>query len=603
MKNHFKFSLIFAITVSFVLGAVLSFFVTKSSPQDQKGESDKKQPLYWVAPMDPNFRRDEPGKSPMGMDLIPVYDEGEKANDAGPGTINISPDVVNNLGVRTGLVERKTLHDEIVTVGYVQYDQDKLIHIHPRISGWIETLYVKAAGDPVVKDAPLYSLYAPELVNAQEELVLAMNRKNQRFIQAAEDRLRALQISENFIQKLKSDLNIQQNVTFYSPQDGVVDNLNIREGFFVQPGTTLFSIGALDEVWVEGEIFERQASLVDAGDPVTMTLDYLPGKTWTGAVEYIYPTLDSKTRTARIRLSFKNPHGDLKPNMFAQITVHADSENQLLVIPREALIRTGNQDRVVLALGEGSFKSVEVKVGRVDQSVVEIVEGLEEGERVVTSAQFLLDSESSKTSDFKRMHHADDKPSSVWVEGEIKSLMAEHRMVTASHAAVPEWEWPEMTMDFTVDKSLDISALKKGTVLRMKITEQTNNKYLITGIHKMEQAPANKKIQSARVNGIVNSIDHEKRVVNISRGAIEKWNRPAATMDFIAAKNINLSALQPGAKINFSFEIVDGEFRVVEIHASAMKVNPQTESQSDHGAMDHSTHEHSEMKQPAAAQE
>ena len=453
-----------------------------------KSASTEKQPLYWVAPMDPNYRRDKPGKSPMGMDLIPVYEGGEKANDEGPGTISISPDVINNLGVRTGLVERKPLHSEIVTVGYVKYDEDQLVHIHPRVSGWVEKLYVKAAGDRVDLGAPLYALYSPELVNAQEELLLALNRKNSRLVQASEDRLKALQIPPAFIQQLKRTLAIQQTVTFYAPQKGVVDNLNIREGFFVQPGTTMLSIGALDQVWVEAEIFERQASLVSVGDPVTMTLDYLPGKTWTGRVDYIYPTLDSKTRTVRLRLRFDNPDEALKPNMFAQVSVHADSSEPLLVIPREALIRTGSQDRVVLALGEGSFKSVAVKVGRQDQSIAEILDGLKEGEKVVTSAQFLLDSESSKTSDFKRMQHGDDKPSSVWVPGEIQSLMLNHRMVTVTHEAIDAWEWPVMTMDFQVNPKVDIEAMSPGTRLHLEITKLDSGQYEITGTHIMSSA-------------------------------------------------------------------------------------------------------------------
>ena len=405
-------TLIAAISGALVGGVLMYSFGGGTSNSDPMA-STKKEPLYWVAPMDPNYRRDKPGKSPMGMDLIPVYDEGEKSNDEGPGTISISPDVINNLGVRTGLVERKPLHSEIVTVGYVKYDEDKLIHIHPRVSGWVEKLHVKAAGDPVIEGEPLYALYSPELVNAQEELVLALNRKNARLIQAAEDRLKALQIPEASIETLKRTLKIQQTVTFYAPQTGVVDNLNIREGFFVKPGTTMLSIGALDQVWVEAEIFERQAALVKSGDSVTMTLDYLPGKTWSGRVDYVYPTLDSKTRTVRLRLRFDNPDLALKPNMFAQVAVHSDSAEQLLVIPREALIRTGNQDRVVLVLGEGSFKSIAVKVGRENQDSIEVLEGLAEGERIVSSAQFLLDSESSKTSDFKRMSTERDKVESV----------------------------------------------------------------------------------------------------------------------------------------------------------------------------------------------
>ena len=403
-----------AMLVAFLMGAVaissVNYFFQDSDKQSEANDgdgNDDNAPLYWVAPMDANYRRDEPGLSPMGMDLIPVYSQDRSERDDEAGTITISADVVNNLGVRTGVAERKKLHNEIMTVGYVQFDEDKLIHIHPRVSGWIEKLYVKASGEPVKQGKPLYDLYSPELVNAQEELVLAVNRKNTRLIQASEDRLRALQIPMSFIEELKRGLKVQQTVTFLAPQNGVVANLHIREGFFVQPGTTMLSIGSLEQVWVEAEIFERQVSLVHKNDRVTMRLDYLPGKVWEGRVDYMYPALDKKTRTARIRLRFDNTDKQLKPNMFAQVKVHSDSATPLLVIPREALIRTGVQDRVVLALGDGRYKSIEVHIGQRNQDVVEIIQGLDEGDRVVTSAQFLLDSESSKTSDFTRMHHHD----------------------------------------------------------------------------------------------------------------------------------------------------------------------------------------------------
>ena len=370
-------------------------------------QAAQKKPLYWAAPMDPNYRREKPGKSPMGMDLIPVYENDGDSTMRSPGTIFISPDVVNNLGVRTSLAQRRPLRTKITTVGYVQYDEDQLVHVHPRVEGWIEKLHVKAAGDPVEKGQALYELYSPQLVNAQEELVLATNRNNARLITAAEERLKALQIDETLIEALKRGGSVEQRLTFYAPQTGVVDNLNIREGFFVKPGTTLMSVGTLDKVWVEAEVFERQAVLVEVGLPVTMTLDYLPGQRWLGKVNYVYPALDPKTRTVRVRLRFANPEGLLKPNMFAQIAIHATAGDDVLVIPKEAVIRTGEQDRVVLALGEGRFKSVTVELGRLNEKFAEIRDGLKEGEPVVTSAQFLLDSESSKTSDFRRMDHAE----------------------------------------------------------------------------------------------------------------------------------------------------------------------------------------------------
>ena len=399
-------TLFIAAAMGLVVGVAVTY-LRISPPENVSTAAEVNQPLYWVAPMDPNYRRDKPGKSPMGMDLIPVYDNSDAATDTGAGTISIAPHVVNNLGVRTARVRLQTLPTAIKTVGYVQYDQDRLIHIHPRVEGWIETLHVKASGDPVQKGQPLYTLYSPQLVNAQEELLLVMKRNNTRLIQAAEDRLRALQLTDSFIQTLKRTARVQQTITFYTSRSGVVDNLNIREGFFVKPGTTLMSIGTLDEVWVEAEVFERQASLVAVGQPVTMTLDYLPAERWLGQVDYVYPTLDAKTRTARVRLRFDNTDATLKPNMFTRVVIHADNKKETLVIPREAVIRTGSQDRVVLASGDGRYKSVAVRLGRLNDQFAEILSGLHEGERIVISAQFLLDSESSKTSDFRRIDHSD----------------------------------------------------------------------------------------------------------------------------------------------------------------------------------------------------
>ena len=481
-----------------ILGSVITFvsypYLRDSGSQQLSTESSERQPSYWVAPMDANYKRNKPGKSPMGMDLIPVYDDGA-GTDTGPGTIRISPEVVNNLGVRTAIATITPLDSQISTVGYVKYDEDQLIHIHPRVEGWIEKLYVKAAGDPIEKNQALYEIYSPALVNAQEELLLSLDRNNQRLIRASEDRLRALQLPEKAISKLKKSKKVSQHVTFYAPQSGIVDNLNIRKGIFVKPGKALMSIGKLEQVWVIAEVFERQASNVAVGIPVTMTVAYLPGKEWHGKVDYIYPTLDAKTRTVKVRLRFDNQSRELKPNMFAQVTIHAVSEQNSLVIPKEAVIRTGSTERVVLAIGEGRFKSIEVKVGRFDSQSAEILAGLKEGERVVTSAQFLLDSESSKSSDFKRMEwQLDNEPlltaevestdtTKVWVEATINSVMVGHRMLNVSHQAISEWNWPEMRMDFIVAESVDMSQLKEAMTLHIEIEKRDRDNYVITTVH------------------------------------------------------------------------------------------------------------------------
>lgn len=479
---------IFTAVLGLVIGGIMTFLIIGDQADTSNSKSDANKPLYWVAPMDPNYRRDKPGLSPMGMELIPVYAEDESANDSGPGTITIDPTVINNLGVRTAEVVNKKLKEEIHTVGYVKYNENNLAHVHPRVSGWIDKLYVKATGEPVKKNQPLYSLYSPELVNAQEELILAMKRNNSLLIKAAQSRLVALQIPPSFIQKIKRTKTVQQSITFFSPQDGVVDNLNIREGFYVQPGTTLFSIVALDNVWVEAELFESQAALVKKGAPVLMTLDYLPGKTWEGQVDYVYPILDSLTRTIRLRLQFDNPDKHLLPNMFAQVVINSESTKELLLIPRESLIRTGNQDRVVLALGEGRFKSIAVRAGRENQNYIEVLEGLSEGDLVVSSAQFLLDSESSKNSDFIRIDQTPETSESVWVSAVIEQQFINERQVKASHEAIEEWGMMAMTMNFDVADNVDFDSLLANTKLHMQIKKNDKGLYEIVGIHIMEMA-------------------------------------------------------------------------------------------------------------------
>ncbi|QTL37237.1 efflux RND transporter periplasmic adaptor subunit [Pseudoalteromonas viridis] len=526
--------------------ALMTLTATPSHTAD--AEADSNQPLYWVAPMDSNYRRDKPGKSPMGMDLVPVYAESEEQV---AGAVTISPEVVNNLGVRTAAVEVGPMHSTISTVGYVQYDEDKLVHIHPRVDGWVETLYIKAAGEPVEQGQPLYSLYSPQLVNAQEEFLIALNRNNATLIKAARERLMALQLSSDFIASLEAQRQVRQTITFYARQSGVIAELKIREGFYVNPGNTLMSIAQLDQVWVEAEVFERDTALVKAGQPVTMTLDYLPGARWKGNVDYVYPTLNETTRTLRVRLKFDNAAGQLKPNMFAQVQIQAGSKAQAMQVPSEAVIRTGKQDRVVVALGEGRFKSVAVTLGRVGLQSTEILDGLQQDDRVVTSAHFLIDSESSKSSDFKRMS-ADAKPTQVWMAGTVNHYEAQSDVINITHDAVPEWEWPEMTMDFQLAETLDSSALKTGQSLHFEVTK-TDVGYEITTIHIM----AEPTLPTATVDGHIKAIDAASRIATIHRGAIEKWGRAAATMDFVIAEDIDLSAFNVGDQVTFTFEVGD----------------------------------------------
>jgi membrane fusion protein, copper/silver efflux system len=373
-----------------------------SSPATVAGPAatQEREILYWVAPMDPDFRSDKPGKSPMGMDLVPVYAD---QVDKQPGVVKIDPVVVQNLGLRTAVAERGPLSPRIETVGYVGYDEESLQHVHMRVDGWIEKLSVTATGDPVQKDQVLFELYSPTLVNAQEEFLVALRSGNAALGAASRERLDALGMTAGEIEKLARERKVEQRVRVYAERDGVVANLSVREGMYVTPSTNVMSVAQLDRVWVLAEVFERQAAWVKAGQAAEVTLDYRPGESWQGRVDYVYPELDPDTRTLKVRLRLENESAALRPNMFARVTIHGVAAEDVVNVPREALIRGGTVDRVVLDLGGGRFRSQPVTVGMESGNRVEIREGLDGGERVVTSAQFLIDSESNIGSALARM--------------------------------------------------------------------------------------------------------------------------------------------------------------------------------------------------------
>jgi Cu(I)/Ag(I) efflux system membrane fusion protein len=365
---------------------------------------DEKEVIYWVAPMDANYRRDKPGKSPMGMALVPVYADDAGNNSSG---VTISPEVIQNLGIRTMAAERSRLWRSIDTVGYVDYDESRVSHIHLRTEGWIEHLAAHSEGERVRKGEKLLELYSPDLVNAQDEFVQALVSGNKSLIRASRERLIALGVPTDQVKRLEKTRKVEQNISIYSPQDGVVSKLMVRHGMFVTPKDQVMSLADLSSIWLLAEIYESQADWVKVGLPAEVTLAFLPGRTWEGQVEYIYPSLDPKTRTLKARLRFDNPDEALKPNMYAHVKIFAGAREGIIVIPVEALIRTGRESRVVIALGEGRFASRTVTAGIESGDWVEILSGLEPGEEVVTSGQFLIDSEASLKASMTRMQSPD----------------------------------------------------------------------------------------------------------------------------------------------------------------------------------------------------
>ncbi|MGD9020347.1 MAG: efflux RND transporter periplasmic adaptor subunit [Lysobacterales bacterium] len=365
---------------------------TKAGPADR-------EVLYWVAPMDASYRRDGPGKSPMGMDLVPVYADEAAANDA----VTISPAVENNLGVRTETAQMRPLSRHIEATAYVGLDETRISHIHTRVQGWIVNLEVNAAGKRVSEGDLLFELYSPELLNAQKEYLLALRRSDAQLLAGAEGKLRALGMIPADIAALRDSGEVLENIRFVASRDGIVATLNVRDGMHVQPHTTTMSLADLSSVWLQAEVFESQAGWVAAGQAAEARLDYLPGAVFAGQVDYVYPVLDAKTRTLRVRLRFDNPNEQLKPNMYARVSINSTVKPGALTIPREALIPAPGKDRVVLALGGGKFRVHEVLTGLESGEYVEVLAGISEGDRVVASAQFLLDSESSIAGSIRRL--------------------------------------------------------------------------------------------------------------------------------------------------------------------------------------------------------
>lgn len=400
-------NLIFALLVIAV--AALAFVAGRSIDRAELPTlqgSTEREVLYWAAPMDPNFRRDEPGKSPMGMDLVPVYAD---EVDTKPGVVRIDPVVVNNLGVRTEAAALSALPRRIDTVGYVSYDEDTVQHVHTRVDGWIEVLAKKATGDRVNRGDLLFELYSPTLVNAQEEYLAALRSGNSVLQRASRDRLAALGFPESSVARLDRDRKTTRLVPVYAELDGVIAHLGVAEGIFVTPMIEVMSVARLDSVWVVAEVLERQANWVAPGQAVRVGLEYLPGTVLEGVVDYIYPELDPVTRTLKVRLRFDNPSENLRPNMFARVRIDGRSTGDIVNVPKQAVIRSGTSNRVVVDIGDGRFESRSVLVGIESGDRVAIRRGLSAGEMVVTSAQFLIDSESNVGSALDRMVDRGDK--------------------------------------------------------------------------------------------------------------------------------------------------------------------------------------------------
>ena len=403
-----------------------------TAPAMKEGEKtpskDKRKIKYWKAPMNPAYIRDKPGKGPMGMDLVPVY-EGDAEGD-----IKISPTMAQNIGIKTEIVKRRTLKHEIRTVGNLTYDERKVHHIHTKYGGWIEKLHVDFTGQEVKQNDLLMEIYSPELVSTQEELVLALKYKESlkdstygeltesadSLLASTKKRLELFDVPPHQIEALILDKKITKTMHIHSPVRGFVIEKKALHGMHVQPGMSLYMIADLSNIWVLADIYEYEVPWIKVGQYAEMNLSYFPGKKFVGKVTFIDPFMNPATRTLKVRMEFPNPEWKLKPDMYANVMIKSTIAKRGLTVPEEAVIHSGEKTLVVVAKDSGQYESREVTLGVLAQGYYRVIKGLRNGEKVVASSNFLIDSESKlreaigklqKSKPLQPMNHGTMKPS------------------------------------------------------------------------------------------------------------------------------------------------------------------------------------------------
>ncbi|MDH5178920.1 MAG: efflux RND transporter periplasmic adaptor subunit [Gammaproteobacteria bacterium] len=396
---------------------ILLFAVNGCDQQPGKGDPAKETALdhaakhldpVYICPMHAHIVQNNPGSCPVcGMDL-----EQRKPPAAKPDTtVQLSPDVVQKLGVRTARVEEGKLWKFIKTVGYVTYNERRTSVVTTRTYGWIENLGVRTVGREVKKGQLLLELYSPDFLETQKEFIAAQKKDQSGTLKKygarqesvpSRDYLRYLEISESMANEIARTGKPKHRIPIYAPQHGVIIRHEVKKHQFVEPDYPLFVIADLTSVWVEADVYEHQLDWIKPGLPTEIEVQALPGRRFQGQLTYIYPELDPKTRTLKVRLLVNNPDLKLKPNMFAQVRILGGPKEKALKIPREALIVTGERESVIRVLGNGKFKPVDVVTGMRSRGEVEIIKGLKKGDRIVVSGQFLIDSEANLQASFRR---------------------------------------------------------------------------------------------------------------------------------------------------------------------------------------------------------
>lgn len=381
------------------------------SPATTSSSTDIKKPLYWVDPMEPTVHYEKSGKSRMGMELVPIYGEEHKQVPGEAEGIKISPDIINNLGVRTAVIKETEFQQRVTAYGIISPIEDNIMSVSSHMDGWVKKLYAKEIGEFFKKDQLLLEFYSPTAVQAQQQyLVLMKQRDRPEDVLFLRKKLKTLGISEQQMDDIVSKKEIQENINIYAPENGVITELNVREGAQVKPEETLLRITDLSTVWAMLEVFGEDALSLKKGEKVDIRIPDVSDKVWQAAIDYVYPEANPTLRTTKVRVSLPNPDNLFKINMAINATILLPSK-KAITIPREALIYSTSKNYVIVSLGQGRFAPREVTPGLESENEVEILSGLKPGEKVVVSGQFLIDSESNLKAGFSRLSDSESSHS------------------------------------------------------------------------------------------------------------------------------------------------------------------------------------------------
>ncbi len=515
--------------------------------------------LYWVAPMDANFRKDGPGKSPMGMDLVPVYEGNEPSGD--PEDVTLTAAEVNTIGVRTAVARVQDIARRIETVGFIGYDEHATSHIHTRVEGWIERLEVRAEGDAVKQGDVLFELYAPEITIASSELMRATKRKDADEINIARTKLRNFGVNQRQIDEMAKADAPAARIRYYAPQDGVVVGLNAADGMYLQPNTRAMTLGDLSTVWLLADVFERDIGRLSLDMLAEARFEHIPNRLFTGDIDYVFPELDTMTRTLRVRLRFDNSEGILKPNMFATVALKPRETREALTVPSEAVIRTGRAERVILKTNEGTFRPRLVTTGLRDgfgangRTVIE--QGLAPGDEVVASAQFLIDSESALNAGMLRFAPTEADP--VEARGVLISFAPESRRAVIRHESIPALDWPALETEFAIRSDAYLDELTPGGKVKFKVFRGADGLLSISALGRDDGVDATGM-------GIVHAITSEGKL-SISHEPIPALGWPAMQMDMDVA-GVDTAGIPLDTEVEFDLaQGEDGLYVVVGVRA------------------------------------